>query len=73
MSLFSVYGFMASIPTSLDSSYIVFQMADKPGFEVPYFDTFFLNGTNHYEKKFILFSPWLLKSPAKALHRQPTP
>ena len=34
------------------------------GFGVPYFKTFFLKGTN-MKQKFILFSPWLLKSPVK--------
>ena len=33
------------------------------GFGVPYSNTFFLNGTI-LKYKFILFSPWLLKSPA---------
>ena len=32
------------------------------GFGVPYFNTVFLNGTL-MKSKFILFSPWLLKSP----------
>ena len=36
----------------------------KPGFGVPYFNTFFLKGTL-MKQKFLLFSPWLLKSPEK--------
>ena len=36
------------------------------GFGVPYFNTFFLKGTN-MKYKFILFSPWLLKSPVYIL------
>ena len=32
------------------------------GFGVPYFNTFFLNETK-MKYKFVLFSPWLLKSP----------
>ena len=35
------------------------------GFGVPYFNTFFLNGTL-MKHKFIRFSPWLLKSPDKS-------
>ena len=34
------------------------------GLGVPYFNTFFLKGTI-VKYKFILFSPWLLKSPVK--------
>ena len=34
------------------------------GFGVPYFNTFFLKETL-MKQKFILFSPWLLKSPVK--------
>ena len=34
------------------------------GFGVPYFNTFCLKGTV-MKKKFILFSPWLLKSPVE--------
>ena len=37
-------------------------MPQQQGFEVPYFNTFFLKGTI-MKYKFILFSPWLLKSP----------
>ena len=34
------------------------------GFGVPYFNTFFLNRTL-MKYKFILFAPWLLKSPVE--------
>ena len=44
-----------------------YRVGSKLGFGVPYFNTFFLKG-NHYKKKFILFSPWLLKSPVKSIH-----
>ena len=37
-------------------------MPQQQGFGVPYFNTFFLKGTI-MKYKFILFSPWLLKSP----------
>ena len=36
----------------------------KLGFGVPYFNTFLLKGTI-MKYKFILYSPWLLKSPVK--------
>ena len=40
----------------------VFLRPEVLGFGVPYFNTFFLKGTI-MKLKFILFSPWLLKSP----------
>ena len=42
------------------------------GFGVPYFNTFFLKGTL-MKYKFILFSPWLLKSPVEYLYKSPAP